>query len=94
MTLTGILPLEMPQGELRVVPFTAVSIGSGALISFGLPSSSLRLMGIWGLSNRESKKTNGKTISLGTASALSLGVGVSGDGPSVASFSWCGGSTG
>lgn len=94
VTLTGILPLEMPQGELRLVPFTAVRVGSGALISFGLPGSSLRLMGIWGLSDRESKKTNGKTVSLGTASVLSLGVGESGDGPFVASFSWSGGSTG
>lgn len=62
VTLTGILPLEMPQGELRLVPFTAVRVGSGALISFGLPGSSLRLMGIWGLSDREGKKTNGKTV--------------------------------
>lgn len=74
MTLTGILPLEMPQGELSLVPFTAVRVGSGALISFGLSGSGLRLMRIWGFSDRESKKTNGETISQRTATVLPLGV--------------------
>lgn len=77
-----------------MVPFTAVRVGSGALISFGLSGSGLRLMRIWGLSDREGKKNKRGNHKSKDGNSVTFRGGESGDGPSVASFSWCGGSTG